>query len=98
MDDRDFHVYIMTTARNTVLYVGMTSDLIARVHQHRTHAVPGFTHRYNVVKLAYYESHGDAYTAIQREKQLKAEPRSRKVALIASMNPEWRDLWEDIAG
>ncbi|MSQ10389.1 MAG: GIY-YIG nuclease family protein [Dehalococcoidia bacterium] len=93
--ERDFYVYIMTTAKKTVLYVGMTNDLVGRVHQHRARSVPGFTRCYNVDKLAYYELHPDAYSTITREKQLKAGPRSHKVALINSMNPEWRDLWAD---
>ena len=91
-----FCVYVLTNGRHTVLYTGVTSDLKARVYQHREKLVPGFTSRYNVDKLVYYEAFGDPATAISREKQIKAGSRAKKMALIAALNPEWRDLYEEI--
>src|SRR5947207_15873480 len=78
------------------LYTGVTSDLMARVHQHREKLVPGFTNRYNVSKLVYFETMSDPYTAISREKQIKAGSRQKKIDLIDSMNPEWRDLHDEL--
>lgn len=90
---RQFYVYMMTNKYNNVLYVGMTSDLLRRVQEHRTGALPGFTKRYNVKKLVYYEVYGDARTAIAREKQLKAGSRRTKDALVERSNPGWKDLY-----
>jgi putative endonuclease len=90
-----YYVYIMTNPRSTVLYTGVTSDLIRRVWQHR-HARGGFTGRYHCSRLVMYEVFLDSYTAIVREKQLKAGSRRRKVEIIQSMNPEWRDLSEEL--
>jgi putative endonuclease len=95
MDDLYF-VYILTNAWNTVLYVGVTSDLRARIYQHREKLLPGFTNRYNVWKLVYYETGNDAAGAITREKQIKAGSRQKKIELINRSNPEWRDLYEDL--
>jgi putative endonuclease len=78
----------MTNIRNTVLYVGVTNDLIRRVYEHKAKLVDGFTRRYNIVKLAYYEVFEDAENAIQREKQIKAGSRQKKVQLIDSTNRE----------
>jgi putative endonuclease len=91
---KQFCVYILTNRRHTVLYTGVTSDLPGRIHQHRTKAVPGFTSRYNVDKLVFYEVADDPIAAISREKQIKAGSRRKKIALIDAMNPEWRDLFE----
>ena len=85
------YVYILAGA-SRVLYVGVTSDLERRVAQHKEKVIPGFTRRYNVTELVYFEVHGDIRSAIEREKQIKNWRRSKKVALIAGMNPEWRDL------
>jgi putative endonuclease len=82
--------------RNTVLYTGVPGDLGARVYQHREKLLPGFTNRYNVSKLVYYEAGYDASRAIAREKQIKAGSRQKKIDLINLLNPEWRDLYEDI--
>jgi putative endonuclease len=86
-------VYIMTNNYNTVLYTGVTSDLVSRVHKHKIKKYPGsFSARYNVVKLVYFESFETIVEAIDREKQIKAGSRSKKVALINKANPKWEDL------
>jgi len=95
MEPRYF-VYIMTNRHHTVLYTGVTGNLVQRVVQHRTHAIPGFTSRYNVDRLVFYEEHADPAGGIAREKQLKAGPRRKKIGLIEAMNPGWRDLFEDL--
>ena len=93
---RHYCVYIMTNQHNTVLYTGITGNLQGRVYQHKEHSVEGFTKKYNVTKLVYYEVSGDAYSAIAREKQIKAGSRRKKIALIESMNKGWRDLSEEL--
>jgi putative endonuclease len=87
-------VYILANDRHTVLYTGVTSDLKRRLYQHREKLLPGFTNRYNVRRLVYYECGQDVYGAISREKQIKAGSRQKKIDLIVSMNPEWRDLYD----
>ena len=94
--DKLYCVYILTNRRNTVLYTGVTRDLQARVHQHREKLMPGFTKRYNVSKLVYYEAGLDPVGAIAREKQIKAGSRQKKIDLVARMNPGWRDLYDDL--
>jgi putative endonuclease len=89
-------VYILTNKRSTVLYTGVTGDLTARVHQHREKLLPGFTNRYNVSKLVYYEAGYDSSGAIAREKQIKAGSRRKKIELINRFNPEWRDLYDEL--
>jgi putative endonuclease len=91
-----YRVYILTNQRNTVLYTGVTGDLKGRVHQHREKLLPGFTNRYNVSRLVYYEVGYDASSAIAREKQIKAGSRQKKVDLINRLNPEWRDLYDEL--
>ncbi|MBI2882438.1 MAG: GIY-YIG nuclease family protein [Candidatus Methylomirabilis oxyfera] len=93
---RPGYVYIMTNTGHTTLYTGVTSNLIVRVHVHRTKLIEGFTKRYNLTKLVYYEVCEDIETAICREKQLKAGSRARKRQLINRMNPDWRDLYEEL--
>lgn len=88
-------VYIMASQRNGTLYTGVTSDLVARVWQHKL-GQAGFTSRYACKLLAWYELHGDMTAAIAREKQIKAGSRRAKLALIEAMNPDWRDLYETI--
>jgi putative endonuclease len=88
---RTYCVYIMASASG-VLYVGVTNNLERRVSQHQQKLVGGFTARYNVRKLVYYEPYGDIRVAIAREKQIKGWLRKRKIALIESMNPSWKDL------
>ena len=90
--NKTFFVYIMTNPRKTVLYTGVTNNLPRRVQEHKEKLVPGFTSRYNVIDLVYYEIAATAEAAISREKQLKAGSRRRKIDLIKSMNPTWRDL------
>lgn len=94
--ERQFFVYILTNSRRTVLDTGVTGDLIKRIHQHRTRMLPGFASRYNVDRLVFYEILNDAVAAIAREKQIKGGSRAKKVALIAGMNPQWRDLLNDL--
>jgi putative endonuclease len=91
-----FFVYIPTNRYHTVLYTGVTNNLERRVFEHRAKVTPGFTSRYNVDKLVFYEIADDPYAAIAREKQIKAGSRRKKLALIAKMNPEWRDLYEEL--
>jgi putative endonuclease len=91
-----YFVYILTNNWHTVLYTGVTSDLKARIYQHREKLLPGFTNRYNVWKLIYYEIGYDAAGAIAREKQIKAGSRQKKIELIDRSNPEWRDLYEEL--
>jgi putative endonuclease len=88
--------YILTNKRNTVLYTGVTGDLKSRVYQHREKLLPGFTNRYNVSKLVYYEAGHDASGAIAREKQIKAGSRRKKIDLINRLNPEWHDLYDEL--
>jgi len=94
--EKVYCVYILTNQRNTVLYTGVTGDLKARVQQHREKLLRGFTNRYNVSKLVYYEEGSDASGAIVREKQIKAGSRRKKIELIERLNPEWRDLYDDL--
>jgi len=88
--------YILTNPANTVLYVGVTSNLVQRIYQHRTHAIEGFSRRYNAIKLVYYEPCETMEQAIHREKRLKKYTRQQKMALIETLNPHWHDLWESI--
>ena len=89
-------VYILASRRNGTLYVGVTSDLIKRAWEHRSNLAEGFTKKYNVHELVYYELHDDMIVAITREKQLKKWNRAWKLKLIEEKNPDWRDLWPDI--
>ncbi len=91
-------VYILTNKPWGTLYTGVTSDLPARIYEHKKKFVDGFTSKYSLDKLVYYECSGDMYAAITREKQIKAGSRKKKLKLIVGMNPEWRDLYEDILG
>ncbi len=91
-----YFVYIMTNPRNTVLYTGVTSDLKRRIFEHKNKLLSGFIAKYNVTKLVYYEVYEDPENAILREKQIKAGSRAKKIRLIHSLNPEWRDLSSDL--
>ncbi|WP_024328310.1 GIY-YIG nuclease family protein [Thioalkalivibrio sp. ALR17-21] len=91
-------VYIMSNRRGGTLYVGVTSNLVQRVWQHRSGKVSGFTSRYGLHRLVWFETCEEMASAIEREKQLKAGPRRRKVTLVEQVNPEWRDLFDDIVG
>ena len=91
------YVYLMASRRNGTLYLGVTGDLVRRVHDHRTGSA-GFTARYEVRQLVWFEPHDDIAVAIRRETSLKRWKRAWKIALIERANPGWRDLWEDIVG
>ena len=93
---KQYYVYIMTNIKNTVLYTGVTNDLIRRVYEHKAKLADGFTKKYNIVKLVYYEVFEDIENAILREKQIKAGSRQKKIQLIDSTNIEWRDLYDEL--
>ena len=90
-------VYILANKRNGTLYVGVTSNLLRRVQQHKNHLIEGFTRRYGVHRLVWYESHETMESAITREKNIKSWKRAWKLALIEEDNPAWRDLLEELA-
>ena len=98
MRERQPCVYILASGRNGTLYVGVTSNLVARVWQHRNHVVEGFTDRYDIGMLVWYELHGTMESAILREKQIKKWNRAWKLRLIQEGNPQWLDLWDSIVG
>ena len=91
---KQFYVYILTSSSGT-LYTGMTNNLERRIYQHKNKLVDGFTKKYNITRLAYFETFSDVRDAIAREKQIKAWRRSKKIDLIESSNPKWEDLSED---
>ena len=93
--DKQYYVYIMTNTTG-MLYTGITNNLEKRVYEHKMKLSPGFTARYNMNKLVYYESTNDVNAAITREKQIKGWVRRKKVALIDVVNPKWKDLSEDL--
>src|SRR5690606_34448855 len=92
-----YFVYILTNRNRKVMYIGMTNDLVRRLHEHHTHAVAGFTAKYRVDTLVYFEETSDVLAALEREKQVKKWRREKKDALVASMTPDWRDLGEDFS-
>jgi len=96
MQKKCYYVYILSNKYNNVLYVGITNDLIRRVYEHKNKFVEGFTKKYNVGKLVYYEVFDNPYNAITREKTLKGYGRKKKVELINSLNLEWKDLYEKL--
>jgi putative endonuclease len=91
-----YFVYILTNECHTVLYTGVTNDLKRRIYEHRKELLPGFTDRYNVSKLVYYECADDATSAIAREKQIKAGSRRKKIELVSRFNPKWLELYHVI--
>jgi putative endonuclease len=91
-----YFVYVLASRKNGTLYVGVTNDLIRRVYEHRNDLVEGFTKRYGVHLLVYHESTSDVAAAIQREKQIKKWNRAWKIELIEQLNPEWRDLYNEL--
>jgi len=93
---KQFYVYILASKRNGTLYTGMTSNLIQRVWQHKNNLIEGFTQKYNVKILVYYEVHGNAKSAITREKRIKKWRRTWKLQLIEKLNPQWKDLYKEI--
>ena len=95
MRQHNYYVYIATN-RSGTLYIGMTNDLVRRMNEHRAGELEGFTKRYNITRLVYFEHTPDVTAAIAREKQLKGWRRNKKIRLIEKMNPNWRDLSEAI--
>ena len=93
---KPYFVYIMTNKKNGILYVGVTNNLLRRVYEHKNNMIKGFTSRYNLHYLVYYETVEDINSAIKREKQLKAWNRDWKIKLIEKNNPDWRDLYEEL--
>lgn len=93
-----YFVYILANRKNGVLYIGMTNHLLRRLHEHKEKSIEGFTKRYNVRRLVYFEMTHDVFGAIWREKQLKWWKRAWKVQLIEKSNPNWRDLYYDLTG
>ncbi|MGA7676913.1 MAG: GIY-YIG nuclease family protein [Dehalococcoidia bacterium] len=91
---KQYYVYIMAS-RSRTLYVGVTNDLVQRVFEHKNKLIEGFTKRYNVTNLVYYDIVNDVQAAIQREKQVKGWLRKKKIAIIKTMNPEWKDLSDE---
>ena len=94
-----YYVYILASATNVTVYIGVTSNLLQRVYEHKNHLDPdSFTAKYKVDKLVYFEETTDVRAALEREKQLKGWRRSKKNALVETMNPEWKDLYPDLLG
>lgn len=91
-----YYIYILTNKYNKVLYVGVTNDLIRRIYEHKNSLADGFTAKYKVHKFVYYECTEEVISAITREKQIKGWTREKKIKLIESMNPDWKDLWSDL--
>ena len=91
-----FYVYILANRQHGTLYTGVTNDLARRVHEHREKIGGGFTRRYNVIRLAYYEIFDEPDRAIAREKRLKRWPRAWKITAIEDFNPDWADLYQDL--
>lgn len=96
MKEHNYYVYILTRERNSVFYVGVTNDLVRRVYEHKEEIIGGFTKKYDVKMLVYYEHAEDINEAIHREKIIKKWKRSIKVNAIERMNPEWQDLYFDL--
>ena len=92
------YVYILTSKRNGTLYIGITTDLVKRIYEHKHDLVDGFTKKYKVHRLVYFEEHEDIRQAITREKQIKKWKRKWKLELIEKVNPNWRDLYTEIVG
>ena len=96
--EKAYCVYIMASRRNGTLYLGATSDLVKRVYEHKTGAADGFTKRYQIDVLVWYEQHQSALSMVTRERQLKEWQRAWKIELIEALNPTWRDLYGEILG
>ena len=94
--EKHYYVYILASGRNGTLYIGVTNNLPRRIYEHRNHLLPGFTYKYDVTKLVYFERFDDVRDAIRHEKRLKEWQRNWKKDLIEKYNPEWRDLYDDI--
>lgn len=96
MTDKYSYCYILASAKNGTLYIGVTNDLVRRIYEHKEAFIPGFTQRYDVKHLVWYEMSDDIEAAFTREKQLKKWNRAWKIRLIEEMNPTWRDLFDEI--
>lgn len=96
MKTLQYFVYLATNKNNTVIYVGVTSNIVRRIWQHKQKLVSSFTSRYNVTKLVYFEAYNDIQLAIAREKQIKAGSRQKKINLIKSTNPNFKDLYDSL--
>ncbi|HOO50900.1 MAG TPA: GIY-YIG nuclease family protein [Alphaproteobacteria bacterium] len=94
--EKNFFVYMMASGKNGTIYTGVTSDLKKRIWEHKNNVAEGFTKKYNVHNLVWYEPHDNAESAIVREKRIKDWKRDWKIKRIIEMNPEWRDLYDDI--
>jgi putative endonuclease len=94
--EKQFYIYLLTTSNNKVLYTGVTNDLARRIYEHKQKMAKGFTKKYNVDKLVFYEAFGSIIDAIEREKQIKSWSRKKKNSLVDSMNPQWMDLYSGI--
>ena len=94
--NKSYLVYILTNKRNGTLYIGMSNNIVRRVYEHKNKMVDGFTKKYNVNKLVYFETANDINSAISREKQIKAGSRQKKIDLINSINKGWKDLYDEI--
>ncbi len=93
---KQYYVYIMTSKINSTLYTGVTNDLKRRVFEHKNKLLEGFTKKYNIDKLLFYEAYDDINNAIAREKQIKGGSRAKKIQLIEEMNSKWDDLYDEI--
>jgi putative endonuclease len=93
---KKYYVYILASKKNGTLYVGVTSNLCGRIWQHKNNVLAGFTNKYKIHNLVYYEEHDEVYMAIQREKSIKAWKRKWKLELIEKDNPQWKDLYQNI--
>ncbi len=98
MQTKQYFVYILASKKNGTLYIGITNDLIKRVYEHKNNLADGFTKKYDVHNLVYYEIHNDASSAITREKQLKKWNRQWKIELIEKTNSDWKDLYNNLSG
>ncbi|MBN9004978.1 MAG: GIY-YIG nuclease family protein [Rhizobiales bacterium] len=91
-----YYVYLLASRKDGALYIGVTNDLVRRVYEHRTKSVPGFTSRYNIAKLVWFEVYDDPVAAISREKEIKKWRRAWKIELVEAENPDWIDLYDSI--
>jgi putative endonuclease len=93
--ERSYYVYVLTNWNNRVMYVGVTNNLARRMYEHKHKLIKGFTTKYNINKLVYFEECGDIKEALEREKEIKRWRRKKKDSLVSSLNPEWKDLNKD---
>jgi len=95
---KNYYVYILASKKNGTLYIGATNNLLKRVYEHKSKMVEGFTKKYNIHKLVYYEQTNSIQSALSREKQLKKRYRKWKIELIEEMNPDWKNLYYELGG